>query len=63
MVIWKEVFFNLLNKQVTDACLNSIESDRNHEVINTKLISDVIQSYGKLSSDHCIFQFNIELIL
>jgi hypothetical protein len=47
MKIWERVFFNILNKQVTEACLNMIKAERNHEVINTNLISEVIQSYGK----------------
>ena len=50
MKIWGTVFFNLLDKQVTEACLNSIKAERNHEVINTNLISEVIRSYGKYSS-------------
>jgi len=48
MKIWENVFFKSLNNQVTQACLNLIKAERNNEVINTNLISEVIQSYGKI---------------
>ncbi len=47
MKIWENFFFKLLHQQVTNACLNLIKAERNNEVINTNLISEVIQSYGK----------------
>ncbi len=48
MKIWENTFFKSLNNQVTQACLNLIKAERNNEVINTNLISEVIQSYGKI---------------
>jgi len=48
MKIWENAFFKSLNNQVTQACLNLIKAERNNEVINTNLISEVIQSYGKI---------------
>ena len=54
MKIWEDVFFTLLNKRVTEACLNSIQADRNHEVVDTRLIGRIIQSYGKYSHPHLL---------
>ncbi len=47
MKIWENIFFKL-NKQVTHVCLALIKSERNNETINTRLISEVIQCYGKI---------------
>jgi hypothetical protein len=48
MKVWENVFFQSLNRQVTQTCLNLIKTERNTEIINTNLISEVVQSYGKI---------------
>lgn len=64
MKIWEDVFFTLLNKRVTEACLNSILADRNHEVVDIRLIGRIIQSYGKYFHSYLlVIDFSLSVIL
>jgi len=45
--IWKQVIFTDLHHNVTSAALALIEQDRNGEMIQTKLIKGVVESYSE----------------
>jgi len=47
MKIWRSIFFQPLNRQLTLTCHQLIEAERNNQVIDTQLISAIIRSYGK----------------
>ena len=56
MITWKNHLFATLNEKLTASILHLIERERNHETINTSLVSKVIESYVELGlSGQCRF--------
>ncbi|KAI1718755.1 cullin family domain-containing protein [Ditylenchus destructor] len=48
VMTWKQVIFDELNNNITSAILNLITQERNGEMITTKLVSGVVNSYIEL---------------
>ncbi|CAF2018310.1 unnamed protein product [Rotaria magnacalcarata] len=46
--VWRSVLFQPMHQQVTSACLQLIKSQRQNEIIDTRLIRGAIESYVKL---------------
>ena len=48
MVTWRDHLFKKLQTHLTTSVLNLIEKDRNHEMINSSLVSVTLESYAEL---------------
>ncbi|CAF1361637.1 unnamed protein product [Rotaria sordida] len=51
MGIWKLVFFEPLRSQLTLTCLQFINTERQNEIIDTRFIRAIVQSYVELDFD------------
>ncbi|CAF1299358.1 unnamed protein product, partial [Rotaria sordida] len=51
MGIWKRVFFEPLRSQLTLTCLQFINTERQNEIIDTRFIRAIVQSYVELDFD------------
>ncbi len=63
MKIWQLAFLQPLDRQVTLAYLQLIKAKRNDEMINTRLISEVIQIYDKDKITFAISIFYVNTIV
>ncbi|CAF4464968.1 unnamed protein product [Rotaria sp. Silwood2] len=57
MEIWKLVFFQPLQSQVTSACLQLINAERQNEIINTRFIRAVVQIELDFNEDSFLPRF------
>lgn len=61
VMTWKQVIFDELNNNITSAILNLITQERNGEMITTKLVSGVVNSYIELGINEMEENVNLNL--
>jgi len=59
MYIWQDIFFKEPTQSLTQTCLNLINEERNGKLIDSKLIRQVVQSYGIKNKSFIIIIFII----